>query len=188
MPVRENIEKHKRGKAKITDYSDSSRATSGVPLMRSSERTDPRLRWTPQVQIACARQRVRGQVLKAQSAGEYCQESEIPFVWFGAYIMTRFRYCSDGKFLIGCSSGDTHLLSERHRSNRAFHSPSICRNRCGDGGLAGVFSYMRLRAKKMAFSMCRRTFDSLRLCRLASSAMLAPVVIRSIAKSMHRKS
>jgi len=40
---------------------------------------------TPQVQIACVRQRVRGQALKAQPAGEYCEENEIPFVWFGVH-------------------------------------------------------------------------------------------------------
>lgn len=50
---------------------------------------------------------------------------------------------------------------------------------------AYYLSNIRLRAQSTALSIDRRTFDSLKLCRFASSVIPAPVAIRSIAKSMH---
>ena len=52
----------------------------------------------------------------------------------------------------------------------------------------GVFLNMLLRAKKITVSMSRRTLCSVKLCRLARSAILIRVFMRSFASSMHWKS
>jgi len=52
----------------------------------------------------------------------------------------------------------------------------------------GVFSNMLLRAKKITVSMSRRTLCSVKLCRLARSAILIRVFMRSFASSMHWRS
>jgi len=92
-----------------------------------------------------------------------------------------------------CPAKLTQARLRRHDSRIRYH-PSLLlltvnlSGSTSDVSGEGVFSYMRLRAKKIAFSIWRRTFDSLKLCRFASSVMVAPVVIRSIANSKQCRS
>jgi len=66
-----------------------------------------------------------------------------------------------------------------------YQAPVLVSPILPDRVLLTFFSNMRLRAKSTARSIYRRTFPSLKWWRSASSAVAAPVVNRSIAKSIY---